>query len=217
MLRDRPFTAFVALNGALTLEAQALSVLLPVWIVTHTRAPHWTVSVVFGLDSLLSVLLMTRIGGRDRGDQGRRDARSGWSGLVFLAAMPLVAVTGKVPGGVAVALLLPAVALVAVSLMAAMAAGFALGFGLAPRHAVGQYQGLNGMGLDLGLAVGPVVLTAGVLRLGAAGWVVLGVVTALVASTAPRVTRWAEAERVDRDVAEPAAGLEGAADSVAEA
>lgn len=228
VLRDRPFTAFVALNGALTLEAQAISVLLPVWIVTHTRAPHWTVSVVFALDSLLAVLLMTRIGGRVEGIRaGGTSFR--WSGLVFLAAMPLVAVTGKVPGWGAVALLLPAVALVSVSLIAAMAAGFALGFGLAPRHAVGQYQGLNGMGLDLGLAVGPAVLTAGVLRLGAAGWVVLGAVMALVASGAPRVTRWAEADRAkadraeadraeaDRAEADGAAGLEGAADSVVEA
>jgi MFS family permease len=194
VLKDRPYTAFVAVNGALTLQYQAVSILLPVWIVAHTRAPHWTVSVVFALDSALTVLLMTRIGGRIEGIRAGGTAFR-WSGLLFLAAMPLVAVTGRGPAGMVVPLLVVAVGLTAVSSVAQTAAGFALGFGLAPDHAVGQYQGFNGMGLDAGQAVGPVVLTAGVLRLGAAGWLVLGVGTALVASVAPRVTRWAERSR----------------------
>lgn len=201
VLRDRPYTAFVALNGVLTLQYQAISVLLPVWIVTHTHVPHWSVSVVFGLDSALTVLLMTRIGGRIEGIRAGGTAFR-WSGLLFLAAMPLIAVTGQVPAWAALAVLIPAIALTAVSSVAQTAAGFALGFGLAPRHAVGQYQGFNGMGLDLGQAVGPVVLTAGVLRLGAAGWVVLGAGTALVAAAAPRVTRWAEAGRAAAGTAE---------------
>lgn len=204
VLRDRPYTAFVALNGALTLQYQAVSVLLPVWIVAHTRAPHWTVSLVFALDSALVVLLMTRIGGRIEGIRAGGTAFR-WSGLLFLAATPLVAVTGHAAAGVAVALLVVAVGLTAVSSVAQTGAGFALGFGLAPDHAVGQYQGFNGMGLDAGQAIGPVVLTAGVLRLGAAGWLVLGVVTAGIASVAPRVTRWAERSRGavgDKDLAE---------------
>jgi hypothetical protein len=206
VLRDRPYTAFVALNGALTLQYQAISVLLPVWIVAHTRAPHWTVSLVFALDSALTVLLMTRIGGRVEGIRAGGTAFR-WSGLLFLAATPLIAVTGHVPAGVAVAVLAAAVGLTAVSSVAQTAAGFALGFGLAPDHAVGQYQGFNGMGLDAGLAVGPVVLTAVVLRLGAGGWLTLGVATAAVASLAPRVTRWAEAAR----------GAAGATEAPAEA
>lgn len=71
----------------------------------------------------------------------------------------------------------------------------ALGFGLAPDHARGQYQGLLGLGFDAGQAVGPAVLVTAVLGIGQAGRLVLGIFLALLGLLGPVVTDWAERTR----------------------
>ncbi|MFH8369477.1 hypothetical protein [Streptomyces sp. NPDC018031] len=52
-------------------------------------------------------------------------------------------------------------------------AGFVLGFGLAPDHAQGRYQGFLDIGFDAGQALAPVILTGAVLGRGDAGWLLL--------------------------------------------
>ncbi|WP_326633445.1 hypothetical protein OG808_41570 [Streptomyces sp. NBC_01761] len=69
-------------------------------------------------------------------------------------------------------------------------AGFALGFGLAPDHAQGQYQGLLGLGFSAGQALAPAILTTVVLGLGTAGWLLLGAFFAAVGAVGPSLERW---------------------------
>src|SRR5262249_55466477 len=42
-LRDRPFLIFVALDGVMSMHYQLLDVVIPLWIVQRTDAPHWMV------------------------------------------------------------------------------------------------------------------------------------------------------------------------------
>ncbi|MFG2907419.1 hypothetical protein ACGF13_20430 [Kitasatospora sp. NPDC048286] len=74
-------------------------------------------------------------------------------------------------------------------------AGFAFGFGLAPDHAQGQYQGLAGIGFGAGQALAPVILTGAVLALGHTGWLLLGALFAVVGAAGPPVAAWAERTR----------------------
>lgn len=190
VLADRPFVCFVALDGAMGLQYQAVSLLLPIWISAHTHAPRWTVAAVFAVSSGVCVLTQTRIGTRvETPGQGGRALRR--AGLLFLVSCPLMALSADVPVRVVPLLLLAAVVVHSLGEVWQSSAGFALGFGLAPEHAQGQYQGLLGLGFDTGQALAPVLLTGVCLSLGQAGWVLLGGFLAALGTAGPPLARWA--------------------------
>jgi hypothetical protein len=189
-LRDRPFTLFAVLDGAMGLQYPAASLLLPIWITLHTQAPRWTVAVCFALNSAFCVLFQVRIGSRVESlEQGGRAFRQ--AGLLFLVSCPLMALAADLPAAAAVAVLVVAIALHAVGEVWQSSAGFTLGFGLAPDHAQGQYQGLMGLGFDAGQALAPAVLTTVCLGLGQGGWVLLGLFLAGLGLAGPPVAAWA--------------------------
>jgi dipeptide/tripeptide permease len=96
---------------------------------------------------------------------------------------------------VAVALLVAAVTVHTIGEIWQAAGGFELSFALAPAHAVGQYQGLFGMGLGLGTTIGPALLIALCIEWGAPGWWVVGGLFAATGLAVPAATRWAERTR----------------------
>ncbi|MEU8779329.1 MFS transporter [Streptomyces sp. NPDC048606] len=207
VLSDRPFVSFVALYGAMGLQYQTVSLLLPIWLSAHTDAPRWTVAAVYAVNSGVCVLLQSRIGSRvETPRQGGRALRR--AGLLFLVSCPLMALTANVPVWVAPGLAVLAVVLHSLGEVWESSGGYALGFGLAPDHAQGQYQGFFGIGFDAGQALAPVVLTTAVLGLGHAGWLGLGVFFAAVGAAGPPVARWAERTRpVGGAAAEAAAAV----------
>ncbi|WP_413251836.1 MFS transporter [Streptomyces spectabilis] len=208
-LADRPFVTFTALYGAMGLQYPAVSLLLPIWISEHTDAPRWTVAAVFAVNAGFCVLLQTRIGSRvetprDGGTAFRR------AGLLFLLSCPLLALTAYAPVWAAAALLIVAIFAHSLGEIWESSAGFALGFGLAPDHAQGQYQGLLGLGFSAGQALAPAVLTTVVLGLGTAGWLLLGTFFAAVGAAGPPLERWGTRTRSQQGAA--AAGPSGAPD-----
>ncbi|WP_411125602.1 MFS transporter [Streptomyces sp. x-19] len=195
VLTDRPFVSFVALYGAMGLQYQTVSLLLPIWLSAHTDAPRWTVAAVSAVNSGVCVLLQSRIGSRvETPRQGGRAFRL--AGLLFLVSCPLMALTADVPAWIAPGLAVLAICVHSLGEVWESSAGFALGFGLAPDHAQGQYQGLFGIGFDAGQALAPVILTAAVLELGHAGWLLLGGFFAALGAAGPPVAAWAERTRL---------------------
>ncbi|MEV5970417.1 hypothetical protein [Streptomyces sp. NPDC051921] len=77
--------------------------------------------------------------------------------------------------------------------------GYAIGFGLAPDHAQGQYQGFFGIAFDAGQALAPMVLTTAVLGLGHAGRLLLGAFFAALGAAGPPVAAWGERTRRSSD------------------
>lgn len=190
-LADRPFTAFAALAGAMGLQYQAISLMLPIWIATRTHAPHWTVAAAFALNSLVCVFLQAHIGATvSTVQEGGRAFRR--AGLLFLVSCPLVAVSADIPGVLAQLVIMAAVCVHSLGEIWESSASIALGFGLAPAHAQGQYQGVYGLGFDTGQALAPLLLTTLFLGLGRAGWVLLGLVLAGLGSLGPAVVGWAQ-------------------------
>ncbi|MFJ8495608.1 MFS transporter [Streptomyces sp. NPDC094038] len=193
-LADRPFLAVSALNGAMGLQYQVVALLLPIWISSYTDAPRWTVAAVYGCNAALCIALQVRIGStvetiRQGGHAFRR------AGVVFLLSCPLMALAADVPRWEAVTLLLIAVCVHSVGEVLHSSAGFVLGFGLAPDHAQGQYQGLVGLGFDAGQAVAPAFLTGVCLALGQWGWLLLGALLAVLGLLGPPVAGWAGRSR----------------------
>jgi MFS family permease len=190
VLTDRPFVAFAVLNGAMGLEYEVIAVLLPIWISAHTHAPTWTVAAVFGCNTALGILLQVRIGSTIKtARQGGRAFRR--AGMIFLISCPLMAVAANLPSWEATALILAAVCLHSVGTVLHSSAGFTLGFGLAPDHAQGQYQGMIGLGFDAGQAIAPAFLTVLCLGLGLVGWLVLAGLLAVLGLLGPPTASWA--------------------------
>ncbi|GGR77363.1 MFS transporter [Streptomyces aureoverticillatus] len=192
-LTDRPFVAFTALHGAMGLQYPVVSLLLPIWISEHTDAPRWTVAAVSAINSGVCVLLQTRIGSRiETPHDGGRAFRT--AGLLFLLSCPLMALTAHAPVWAAAGLAVAAIFVHSLGEIWESSAGFALGFGLAPDHAQGQYQGLLGLGFSAGQALAPALLTTAVLGLGTAGWLLLGAFFAAVGAVGPPLARSAGAK-----------------------
>ncbi|MFE1578943.1 MFS transporter [Streptomyces fradiae] len=188
-LSDRPFLAFTAIFGAMGLQYPVVSLLLPIWISQHTEVPRWTVAAVFAVNAAFCVLLQTRIGSRvETPGDGGRALRT--AGLLFLVSCPVMALAAHTPVWAAAGLVVAAVFVHSLGEVYESSAGFALGFGLAPDHAQGQYQGLLGLGFSAGQALAPALLTTVVLGLGTAGWLLLAVFFAVLGTAGPPLARW---------------------------
>ncbi|MCK8677774.1 MFS transporter [Streptomyces lichenis] len=186
---DRPFLVFTALYGAMGLQYPVVSLLLPIWISEHTEAPRWTVAALFAVNSLFCVLTQTRIGSRiETPHDGGRAFRT--AGLLFLVSCPTMALAAYAPVWAAAGLVLAAVFVHSLGEVWESSAGFALGFGFAPDHAQGQYQGLLGLGFNAGQALAPAILTTVVLGLGTAGWLLLASFFAALGAAGPALARW---------------------------
>jgi MFS family permease len=68
---------------------------------------------------------------------------------------------------------------------------WAVGFGLAPDDAQGQYQGLYSTGFSLSAMLAPAFLVALVVTLGWPGWLILGVVFLVTGLLVPPAAAWA--------------------------
>jgi MFS family permease len=193
-LADKPFVAFASLVGGMSLQYPVISVLLPIWITTNTHAPRWTVSAVAAANSLVCVVLQARIGSRVRTlREGGRALRV--AGLFFLVSCPLMALSADVPTWAAVTVLLAAIIAHSLGEIWESSGGFTIGFGLAPDHAQGEYQGVIGTGFDLGQALGPAVLTGLLAGCGQAGWLLLAGFFAVLGLAGPAATGWGERTR----------------------
>ncbi|MFE4975659.1 MFS transporter [Kitasatospora sp. NPDC056651] len=205
VLADRPFLAFTALYGAMGLQYPVVSLLLPIWISEHTEAPRWTVPALFAVNSLFCVLMQTRIGSRiETLHDGGLAFRT--AGLLFLVSCPMMALAAHAPVWAAAGLVLAAIFVHSLGEVWESSACFALGFGLAPDHAQGQYQGVFGLGFSAGQALAPAILTTVVLGLGMTGWLLLAVFFAALGAVGPSLARWGMRTRPQASVAAEVTG-----------
>ncbi|QEV49413.1 MFS transporter [Streptomyces vinaceus] len=202
---DRPFLTFTALYGAMGLQYPVVSLLLPIWISEHTEAPRWTVAALFAVNSAFCVVMQTRIGSRIESPyDGGRAFRI--AGLLFLVSCPMMALAAYAPVWAAAGLVLVAIFVHSLGEVWESSACFALGFGLAPDHAQGQYQGVLGLGFNAGQALAPAILTTVVLGLGTTGWLLLALFFAALGAAGPSLARWGMRTRPQPGVAAEVTG-----------
>lgn len=193
-LADRPFLAYTVLAGFMFMEYLVIVLLLPLWVVDHTHAPRWSVSLFLVINTVLVVLFQVRVGSRVKTiRQGGTALRR--AGAIFLVSCSVMGLAAGLPGWAALLLLAGATVLHTYGELWHSSATFALNFGLPPEHAQGQYQGLVGIGTGAGQAAAPVLLIGVCLSLGQAGWAGLGASFALAGLTAPALAAWAARTR----------------------
>ncbi|WP_405060040.1 MFS transporter [Kribbella sp. NBC_01505] len=187
-LRDRPFLAFVVLDGVLNMHHAMAQLAIPLWIVTATDAPRWLISVLLVINAVAVVLLQIRTA---RGtEQLAGAARAGRrAGLLLAVACGVLAITDVTSGTVTIALLIVAAIVHVLGEMLQSAGGWGISFELAPPGAQGQYQGAYAMGHQLGDLVAPLILTTIAVSWGWPGWLLTAGIFAVAGAFIPFVVR----------------------------
>jgi MFS family permease len=193
-LTDRAFVAYAAHNALMSMQYFVMLLPLPLWIVSRTTAPRWSVGALLLLNTLIVTTCQIRVGRnvttiRQGGSALRR------AGLMFLVSCCAIGLAAGLPGWAALLLIAGAITVHTVGELNHASATFALDFGLAPAHAQGQYQGLAGLGIGAGAAAAPVFMIGLCLTFGTVGWAGLGAFFAALGLTAPAIARWAERTR----------------------
>lgn len=193
-LTDKAFVSYATLNGAMSIQFAVLSVLLPLWVVYHTSAPRWSISALVVVNTVLVMLFQVRVG---RGVKTMRDGGSALrvTGVLFLVSCAAMGLATGLPGWAALLLLTAAVAVHTFGELWHSSGSFALGYGLAPAHAQGQYSGVAQISFGFGQAAAPALLIGVFLSLGRLGFVVLGACFAVLGLAAPTVASWGERTR----------------------
>ncbi|WP_046468247.1 MFS transporter [Allosalinactinospora lopnorensis] len=194
VLRDLPYATMALLNTVLIMNWPVVTVALPVWIADRTEAPVWVFSAVLMINTAMVVFLQVRMSrGAGTVDGGARAMRR--SGVLLAVSCALFAVTAGLPAWAAGLLLLAAGVVHVFGEMLHGAGSWSLGYGLAPEHAMGQYQGLFTMSIQLGTVATPVLATALIVGLGWSGWLVFALLFLVAGAAAPPVARWARQTR----------------------
>ncbi|MET7801530.1 MFS transporter [Streptomyces decoyicus] len=189
-MRDRPYLALSLLCGVIAFQYDVVSLVLPLWLVSHTAAPRWWLSALLVVNTAVVVLFQVRATRWVRGPLTASTALRG-AGFLSLAGCIVLALAAGVSAPVATILLLVGVLLLSSGELGLAAGAFEISYELAPEHSQGQYQGAFNLADGVVRAAAPVVLTALCLQWGKPGWVVLGVVLALCGLATRPLTRWA--------------------------
>jgi len=196
VLRDRPYALIAFLNTIMLIYMPLLSVIVPLWIVQRTSAPHPMVATLLVLNTVSVVLFQVRVARRVTGlESAARLVR--YAGLVMFGSCAVFALSGLGSSmWVAAIALLVAAALQVVGEMMLASGAWEISFDLAPADKQGQYQGFFGTGVAVARMCGPLLLTALIINWGTPGWFVLGgLFVAAGAAMGPAVA-WARRTRV---------------------
>ncbi|MCX4918999.1 MFS transporter [Streptomyces sp. NBC_00687] len=193
-LRDMPYTAVVVLNALLQLHYAVLEVGIPLWVSEHTDAPRRVVSILFLLNTVIIFLLQVPVG-RRWGQLRHAGALSAMAGALVAVACILLGLSGSVTGLVAVAVLVTAGSVHAVGEVCHTTGSWSAGFGLAPEHAQGQYQGLFSTGVAASQVVGAALVTVVVASGTFTGWLIAACVFAVAGFLMPSAVGWAQRGR----------------------
>lgn len=204
-LRDRPYLAATAMSGLMSLNFDILGFVLPLWVVTHTTAPRWIISVVVVINTLTVVLLQVRASrGTDDAVGAALVARR--SGFALMIGCVLMALSGVLNGVTATVMILLFAVVHSFGEIWQAASGFGLSFALAPENAHGQYQATFVLGRGVVKAIAPITLTVVCLQWGTPGWLLLAGFFVVIGVLTPPVIRWAAATRTPAEADRVAVG-----------
>ncbi|WP_394938076.1 MFS transporter [Psychromicrobium sp. YIM B11713] len=186
VLRDGRYLAFSILDGLLTSHAMLLEIAIPLWIVAHTDAPAWMITVVLLVNTAIVVCFQVRA---SRGIDGPRSAAKAdrQGGLLVAAACLVLAITAGTSGAITLVILIAGALVHAMGELRQAVGSWGVSFDLAPPEQAGQYLGTHAMGADIAKMIAPAVIAWAVLDHGAVGWLWLAVFYALCAVAIPFV------------------------------
>ncbi|MFJ8197200.1 MFS transporter [Streptomyces sp. NPDC096152] len=201
-LRDKAFVAYALVGGAMAVQNMIMEIMVPVWIVGHTHAPAWSVTVAFVLNTALVVLLQVRLGDKVQTitDGGTALRRAGIALLLGCVALSLMT---DLPAWAALLLLIVGMVLLTLGEIWYVSGTFAFEYGLPPAYAQGQYQGFSSAASAAAKAVAPALLLGFALSHGRIGWLGLGALLLLLGLAGPAIAGWGVRTRPATTTTEP--------------
>jgi len=172
LYRDTRYLLLCAGNAIMSLHDSVLFVLLPIWVVRSAHLPASMSSVLLAINTALTVLLQIYVA---RFSQGVRASLRliRWATVLLVGSCLLfLAAEGRMPTLAAVFAVL-AIVVLSVGENLHSVAGWELSYDLSPATARSQYLGLFNSMLTVQMILGPIVMTALILRLGAVGWLAM--------------------------------------------
>ncbi|MFJ8621305.1 MFS transporter [Kitasatospora sp. NPDC093550] len=191
VLRDRPFVLLTMLNAVLGMNLGLFTVAVPLFMTTRTHVPVALYSVLVLINTVAATVFQVRASKGSDTVPGAARAQLR-AGILLAGCCVLFALADGRGSWLAAALLLAGAAVHVAGELYQSAGAWGLSFELAPEHAVGQYQGMYGVGRDLGQILTPVVATAAMVSWGWAGCLLLGAMFLAAGVAVPPAARWAE-------------------------
>lgn len=182
-LRDGPYLGMTLVNAVLVMNGGILTIALPIWISERTSVPAVLYSALLLVNTVLVIALQVRMS-RDVTDVPRGAAALRRAGLLLAACCTIFPLSSGPATGFAVAIVIAGVLVHVVGELLHSAGSWAVSYDLDPDHAQGQYQGLFGLGAQLGSAVMPSAATALIIGY---GWFGFAALMAAAGTVAPAV------------------------------
>ncbi|WP_445521369.1 MFS transporter [Streptomyces sp. NEAU-174] len=189
-LRDRGYMAVAVTNGVLSLHVTVLSFAMPLWVVEHTEAPAWGLSLLLVINTVLCVLFQVRVG-RHASNVPAAAQMTRSAGLVLAISCVPIAISGHLTAWTALLVLVVWACVHTLGELLQTSGEFCFSFNLAPDQAQGVYQSAFGLGSGTIRALAPSLLTLVVLENGELGWVLLACLFTLSGLTTAAAASWA--------------------------
>jgi len=175
--RDRGYLLFVLLDIPMNLDDSILNVGLPLWLVSHTSAPHALIPAFLIINTVTVVVLQLGVSARAQGP--RRAAKAVLLyGATMLVCCGVMALATRGGAWTAAVILLAAALLDTLAELMRSVSSWELAVSLAPPEARASYLGVAGMSQSIQKSAGPPLLTGVVMAAGPLGWVGLGLAVA---------------------------------------
>ena len=187
-LRNLGFVALAACNGVLSSHQVLLNVVVPLWLVERTDAPHTLLAWLFGTNTVMAVFLQVRASrGSETVNGSLRAVRlAGWS---FVLSCLLISITHETVGWVSILLVRLGHVTITGAELWQSASDWGFSSELSDHRRLGDYQGVWGLGYQIEPVIFPALYTFLALQWGAPGWAVIaaiGVAAAVLAHPAAR-------------------------------
>ncbi len=186
--RNGGFVLLSVCNAVLTSNQVLLNVVVPLWLVERTDAPHTLLAWLFGTNTVMAVALQVRASrGSETVPGALRAVRlCGWS---FVLSCLVISATHETVGWVSIALIWLGHVTITGAELWQSASDWGFQSELSDHRRLGDYQGVWSLGYQVGPIIFPGLYTFLALTWGAPGWAViaaLAVVAAIVAHPAAR-------------------------------
>ena len=190
-LRNPGFVALSLCNGVLQSNQVLLNVVVPLWLVERTDAPHQLLAWLFGTNTVLAVCLQVRA---SRGSETVAGALRAvrWSGWAFVLSCLVISITHETVGWVSIALIWVGHVTITGAELWQSAASWGFASELSDHRRLGDYQGVWGMGHQVESIVFPALFTFLALEWGAPGWAVIAAIAVAAAVGSHPAARAAE-------------------------
>lgn len=189
--RNLGFVTLSICNGVLNSNQVLLNVVVPLWLVERTDAPHTLLAWLFGTNTVMAVLLQVRASRGSETVNGalRAVRRSGWA---FILSCLVIGVTHETIGWVSIALIWLGHVTITGAELWQSAADWGFQSELSDHRRLGDYQGIWGLGYQAQPIIFPGLFTFLALQWGEPGWAVIaaiGVLAAVVSHPAARAAQ----------------------------